>query len=220
MFLYPFTVFIIRSNISSSVTSISPSIHRYFLSVYRYPLSPFIVFSSPFSVIQSPFVVFPTLFTLFSSPFKVFLPLSALVLPPFIDISLPVHLFVTLVISFQSASLLRSCWSNLLHNMCSFFFVRILTSLVYYFPYKKIPIPSVPLYQILIFTLSIISFLWSVFTRSRFFLLQSNYPIRARVLSDYESYPFIILITLRTFCIVFSLREYFPLLTSFLSWYF
>ena len=53
-------------------------------------------------------MVFPPLFTLFPSPFIAFLPLSTLVLPPFIDIFLSSPPFVIFVVTFQSYSFLPS----------------------------------------------------------------------------------------------------------------
>ena len=143
-------------NTFSSVTNIYPSIHRDFISIYEYPSPPFTVFPSQFAVILTPFMAFPPLFTLFPSPFTVFSHLFTLLIPPFIDIlpSSPSFRVTYCYFSLKQSitTLLKPSTTQCIFHLfpCIFFLLQSIISIT-----ENFPIPSVPLCQVFIFTLTI-----------------------------------------------------------------
>ena len=100
---------------------------------------------------------------------------------PSIHHSPSIHLFVILVLTFQSASLFHPVEEGC-HIIYSLpISVHNLPFSAQYFLIDIFPIPGVPFCQVLMFILTIISFLPSIFTRSRSFTSSSIYPIKTRV---------------------------------------
>ena len=179
------------------VYSISPFIHNIFISVHSIFVSihssvPSFILPPPpsiHSITSIVHIIFTSIWSISASvP-----PIPTLVLSPFRDISPSRSPFCYTCCYFsigQSITTLlkqSTIQYTLLLFMYRFFLLRSIIS-----PTENILILTFPLYQVLNFTVAIISFLSNVFTRSRLFPLPRIYPIRTRALYHYESYPFVV----------------------------